>query len=86
MACQRSSAGIERTRFDIASPDGATALRANGAVVQFEGFLKLYSEGKDEDDEADDERRLPNLSEGETLTLIEVVTNQHFTEPAPRLG
>ena len=84
MACQMASAVIERTRFDIESQDGATALRATGSVVQFDGFLKLYREGRDEEDEAEDERRLPNLKQGEALELLDVVSNQHFTEPAPR--
>src|SRR5439155_5103378 len=60
--------------------------RATGSVQKFDGFLKVYQEGRDEtvaeDDEA--ERTLPLVADGETLTLNKIAPDQHFTEPPPR--
>ncbi len=83
LASQMESAEQERTTIDVGSPDGQTRLRATGAVTLFDGFLKLYQEGRD--DEADgDDRRLPRLSVGDLLKLLAIRDEQHFTEPPPR--
>ena len=61
--------------------------RANGRVQKFDGFLKVYEESSDEDKKTspeDENITLPQLSEGETLRLVELDPVQHFTEPAPR--
>jgi DNA topoisomerase I len=93
VASQMESAVMEQVAVDIASPDGATVLRANGSVVKFDGFLKLYQEGQDEraatvnDDEAeanDLDRILPPMVEGETMARGPVTPEQHFTKPPPR--
>jgi DNA topoisomerase-1 len=60
-------------------------LRATGQTVAFDGFLKLYQEGRDDSaSEDDDTRRLPQLEAGYDLKTNEVTPNQHFTEPPPR--
>jgi len=83
LASQMESAEQERTTIDVGSPDGQTRLRATGTVTLFDGFLKLYQEGRD--DEADgDDRRLPRLSFGDLLKLLAIRDEQHFTEPPPR--
>jgi DNA topoisomerase-1 len=83
MASQMEAARIERTTIDLETPDGRTGLRATGQVVQFDGYLALYEEGRD--DEADeDSRRLPAVSEGAKAKVIETRADQHFTEPPPR--
>ena len=83
LASQMESAEQERTTIDVGSPDGQTRLRATGTVTLFDGFLKLYQEGRD--DEADgDDRRLPRLSVGDLLKLLAIRDEQHFTEPPPR--
>ena len=70
----------------------AYGLRATGSVVLFEGFLKLYEEGRDDrvkngkadEAEDDDSRRLPPLAQGDALKDRGIEAKQHFTEPPPR--
>jgi len=85
IASQMQSATLERTTVEItAQGSGKTAgLRATGSVVRFDGFLALYQEGKD-DEEDEEARRLPAMAEGETPSRKEIVSSQHFTEPPPR--
>jgi DNA topoisomerase I len=86
VASQMQSAELERTTVDIGAPVGARnlELRATGQVVKFDGFLTLYQEGHDEDDEDEESRRLPAMSEGELLAKQAINSSQHFTEPPPR--
>ncbi|KNG94812.1 type I DNA topoisomerase [Pseudaestuariivita atlantica] len=64
IACQMEAARMERTTVDIASDDAQVELRATGQVILFDGFLKVYEEGRDEPLD-DDDNRLPQLSQGE---------------------
>jgi DNA topoisomerase-1 len=73
---------MERTTVDILSPDAQVGFRATGQVVQFDGFLKIYDEGRD--DEEEDDARLPQLANGEALDKRKVQPDQHFTQPPPR--
>ncbi|MDP3263649.1 MAG: type I DNA topoisomerase [Tabrizicola sp.] len=82
IASQMSAARMERTVVDVASPDGQVVLRANGQVVLFDGFLKVYDEGRDE--EGDDEGRLPQIMQGEAVEKRSVTPSQSFTQPPPR--
>jgi DNA topoisomerase-1 len=85
MASQMASAELEQTTadIDVAGRDGkAYGLRATGSVVMFDGFLKLYEEGRDEEDE--ESRRLPPLAQGDRLKDKTIEAKQHFTEPPPR--
>jgi DNA topoisomerase-1 len=86
LASQMESAELERTAVDITAKVGSRVLdlRANGTVVKFDGFLKLYQEGRDDETEDDESRRLPEMSEGEALEKREIDASQHFTEPPPR--
>ena len=84
VASQMSEAIVEQTSAIIKSQDHKVGLRASGSVMQFEGFLKLYKESHDDENDDEDEKRLPPLNEGDELTLIKVTPNQHFTEPLPR--
>ncbi|MGU3494242.1 type I DNA topoisomerase [Xanthobacteraceae bacterium A53D] len=86
VASQMESAELERTTAEIiASAAGRELeLTATGTVVKFDGFLTLYREGKDDEDEDEDARRLPAMSAGEALQKREIKTDQHFTEPPPR--
>ena len=65
LASQMAAARLERTTVDVGSPDGQVALRATGQVVLFDGFLRVYDEGRDE--EGDDEGRLPQILQGEAV-------------------
>lgn len=85
MASQMASAELEQTTadIDVQGHDGkAYSLRATGSVVMFDGFLKLYEEGRDEEDE--ESRRLPPLAQGDHLKDKGIEAKQHFTEPPPR--
>ncbi|WP_102866685.1 type I DNA topoisomerase [Pseudovibrio exalbescens] len=85
IASQMESAVLERTTVDIdATSGGQTAqLRATGSVVRFDGFLTLYQEGRD-DEEDEDSRRLPAMNKDDVLARTGIEANQHFTEPPPR--
>jgi DNA topoisomerase-1 len=86
LASQMESAELERTTADILAEAGPRRidLRATGQVVKFEGFLKLYSESKDDESEDEENKRLPAMAAGESLTKREIRATQHFTEPPPR--
>jgi DNA topoisomerase-1 len=88
IASQMESAELERTTVDIAAKAGARVLelRATGQVIKFDGFLALYQEGRDDDGDDDDSRRLPAMSEGEALRRQALAVTQHFTEPPPRFS
>jgi len=85
IACQMESAELERTTVDILAEAGARKLdfRASGQVVRFPGFLALYQEGRD-DEEDEESGRLPAMRDGERLTKERIDATQHFTEPPPR--
>jgi DNA topoisomerase-1 len=83
VASQMESAVFDQLIVDIAATDKSAVLRVSGSVVKFEGFLKLYQEGKD-DEEDEESARLPALKPYEKLAAQEVKPEQHFTEPPPR--
>jgi DNA topoisomerase I, bacterial len=85
VASQMESAIFERTTVDIEARAGdrVLELRATGQVVTFDGFLKLYQEGRD-DEEDEENRRLPPMKAGDILEKREIRATQHFTEPPPR--
>lgn len=84
VASQMTAAIFDQTTIDIQA--GRLIFRTTGSVQKFDGFLKLYQEGRDEKTEEDDEaeRTLPRVEKGETLELRKVTPEQHFTDPPPR--
>jgi DNA topoisomerase-1 len=84
VASQMTPAIFDQTTIDIEA--GRLVFRATGSVQKFDGFLKLYQEGRDEKIEEDEEaeRTLPLVEKGETLKLNKLTPEQHFTEPPPR--
>lgn len=88
VASQMESAELERTTVDIEAKAGSRLLelRATGQVVKFDGFLAAYQEGRDDDSEDEDSRRLPAMSENEALKREALAVTQHFTEPPPRFS
>jgi len=89
VASQMMPALYDQTTIDVSAKgkNGIDYLfRATGSVLKFEGFLKVYQEGKDQTDEDDEElkHRLPAVTEGEVLRFKEIRPEQHFTEPPPR--
>ncbi|MGE5503508.1 MAG: type I DNA topoisomerase, partial [Actinomycetota bacterium] len=84
VACQMASAELDQVGADIASADGKVAFRATGSVVVFDGFLKVYSEDRDEPEDDEGERRLPDVTQGDAMKRQATRTEQHFTQPPPR--
>jgi DNA topoisomerase-1 len=83
VASQMMPALFDQTTIDIQA--GRFIFRATGSVLKFDGFLKVYQEGRDEKtDDEEDERTLPLVAKGETLALNKIDPEQHFTEPPPR--
>lgn len=89
VACQMIHATLDTVAVDLQCGDG-NQFRANGSTIKHPGFMSVYMEGQDEDDDKessnkqDDEKLLPPMVEGEELKLLEIRTDQHFTEPPPR--
>jgi DNA topoisomerase-1 len=91
MASQMESARLEQAAVNVAAADGQSELRATGQIVLFDGFLRLYREGRDDPDKTDaastereDERHLPQVKAGDGLERGETLPEQHFTLPPPR--
>jgi len=84
LACQMSPAVLDQVSADIASND--TTLRATGSTIAFDGFRKLYLEGRDEPGKEEDSGMLPPLKEGESVQVEKAGAKQHFTEPKPRFS
>ncbi len=89
IASQMNPALFDQTTIDV-NADGKSKtpyiFRATGSILKFEGFLKVYEEGKDQKDEEDEDlkHKLPAVTEGEALKFKEILPEQHFTEPPPR--
>ena len=73
-------------RVDIHAVDGDAryGLRATGQTLVFDGFIRVYTEGRDEGPDEDAESRLPELSAEQVLRMLELLPEQHFTQPPPR--
>ena len=84
IACQMEGARLERTTVDVGSADGQVVLRATGQVVLFDGFLRVYEEGRDDAVVDDDDKRLPQIMQGEPAEKSAITPEQHFTQPPPR--
>jgi DNA topoisomerase I len=84
MACQMKHATIDTVAVDMSCGEG-NLFRANGSSIADPGFMEVYLEGKDDSkNNDDDEKMLPQLKEGERVTLKQIRDEQHFTEPPPR--
>ncbi|MGQ9675794.1 MAG: type I DNA topoisomerase [Chloroflexota bacterium] len=89
VASQMAAAVMDSTSVDIiAGPENAEKpylFRATGSAVKFPGFIIVYTEGKDEGQADEDEGKiLPPLQQGELLNLVQLLPEQHFTQPPPR--
>jgi DNA topoisomerase-1 len=88
IASQMEAARFERTTVEVASADGGVGLRASGQVVTFDGFLKVYLEGRDDEEielgEEGEGGRLPQIVNGERAEKRAVTPEQHFTQPPAR--
>ena len=79
---QMANAGLDQTEIDLESLDKSSVFRATGFVVVFDGFLKFYIEGDEEDEEKS--KTLPNLQVGDRVSTKEILAEQHFTSPPAR--
>ena len=87
VASQMENARVQSTALEIEPSDRRVGLRATGSVIAFDGFLRLYQEGRDDQVDRDGEgedRVLPKVARGESLTRNKIEPGQHFTEPPPR--
>lgn len=93
IASQMSAAVIEQTTVEIIAKSRDPKERSNsylfrttGSIVIFRGFLQIYEDYKDEDNNTKDEENIipPNLSKNEVLTLLDLIPKQHFTKPPAR--
>ena len=84
VASQMMPALFDQTTIDIEA--GRFLFRATGSVLKFDGFLRVYEEGRDEKTDEDEEaaRKLPLVAAGDALALNAITPEQHFTEPPPR--
>ncbi|MFZ9301085.1 MAG: type I DNA topoisomerase, partial [Chitinophagaceae bacterium] len=84
MACQMADAELEKTTAKIKISTNNELLSASGEVLKFDGFLKVYMEGRDEEEEEDQEGILPPLQIGQVLPLTEMKATEKFSRPSPR--
>ncbi len=82
LASQMAAKSLETTTADLA--DGPYELRASATRTLFDGFARVYTEGRDDDGEDDAEGRLPALAKDDRTSVTDVEPTQHFTEPPPR--
>src|SRR3954469_19100000 len=82
IASQMAAKELETTTVELT--DGAYELRASATKTLFDGFAAVYTEGRDDDAEEETDRSLPALAEGDSTTVRDVTSTQHFTEPPPR--
>ena len=83
ISSQMMPAIYDTVSADITADDGII-LRATGSVMKFAGYLAVYEEKIDDEEKDEESRTLPNLVEGQKLTLLELMSEQAFTRPPPR--
>ena len=94
-ATQMAEARFDQVGVDIAAASAARpgdahagdveyGLRATGQTMTFDGFIRVYKEGRDEGPDEDAEKTLPMLTAEQLLRMLEVLPDQHFTQPPPR--
>ncbi|HUX65393.1 type I DNA topoisomerase [Sulfuricella sp.] len=83
LACQMSPAKFDTVSLDLAVADEGTLFRASGQTLVFPGFIAVYLEGAD-DQEEEGESKLPPMEAGDQLPVDKLYGEQHFTQPPPR--
>ena len=84
IASQMSKARLEKTTLDILNSNTKDVFKASGEVIKFEGFLKVYLEGTDDESDEDQEGMLPSVTEGESLAYQNITAQQKLAKHAPR--
>ena len=85
IACQMAAARLERTTVEIGSDDGQVGLRATGQVVMFDGFMRVYEEGRD-DIADEDEKRLPQITQGDPARFAKTSLKDQFAKATSDSG
>ena len=83
IACQMKNAEFDSVTADIETENKVAVFHAVGSTRTFDGFMKVYTEDKDDDDEKK-ESKLPVLNVGDTISITEIIPEQHFTQAPPR--
>ncbi|NVK30554.1 MAG: DNA topoisomerase I [Gammaproteobacteria bacterium] len=85
IASQMTPAVYDQMSVELDCGSSNDQFRATGSVLKFSGFLSVYREGLDDNESEDKENsRLPEIEAGDRITLLDIVADQHFTEPPPR--
>lgn len=84
IASQMSEAQLERTTLKISSDKSDAKFTAKGEIVKFDGFLKVYLESKDEDEDDEESSIIPPLKKGERLENESIIATERFTKPKAR--
>jgi DNA topoisomerase-1 len=84
IASQMADAELERTTADITISNSDGKFVANGEVIKFDGFLRVYLEGTDEENGENEEGLLPPMKKGEQLAMLETNATERFTQRPPR--
>ncbi len=85
IASQMADAEIEKTTIDISPDHGEDRFIATGEVIKFDGFLKIYIEGHDDDSNDDAlQSLLPPMKEGDIVNPLTIIATQRFTQHPPR--
>ena len=83
IACQMTNAEFDSVSADIETENKVAVFHAVGTTRTFDGFMRVYTEDKDDADEKD-ETKLPSLSVGDEISITELKPEQHFTQPPAR--
>jgi len=87
LACQMTQAVFDQMSILIDSSDKKHQFKATGSTLVFDGFLRVYKEGiDDQKGDNDEDRLLPRMADKDPLNLKNIEPHQHFTEPPPRYG
>ncbi len=89
VACQMESAVFDTVAVDLTparDPNLAARFRATGSVLVKPGYRAVYMEGQDDDADDEGDRLLPPLEKDDVVELVDIITDQHFTEPPPRFS
>lgn len=84
IASQMSSADLERTTIDIENNKNNGVFKAKGEVIKFDGFLKVYLEGTDDDEGEEESGLLPKMEKGEKLEASSIIATQRYSRPPAR--
>lgn len=84
IASQMADAELERTTANIGISDAEGKFTASGEVIKFDGFLRVYLEGTDEENGENDEGLLPPMKKGEQLEMLETTATERFTQRPAR--